>query len=218
MTSKGAWNDNLPINPPVQPPSIPKASAKTSIDGIHCNVFLKKFCRDLYTKVYRQRSLVLERKLHLESFFDTPIPSLFGELGWLPLASFTGTAYAPIVRMFYLNIIEHDLDESYLKSSPAWVLETFLTFSIYPPSHQADICKNGYILLTQIFHREPINLTSCILDKIIVRGYPSMSKNEVLPYGILITKIYQRAGVEFPANSSILEPMGPNDTSSWNRS
>ena len=120
--------------------------------------------------------------------------------------------------MFYLNIIEHDLDESYLKSSPAWVLETFLTFSIYPPSHQADICKNGYILLTQIFHREPINLTSCILDKIIVRGYPSMSKNEVLPYGILITKIYQRAGVEFPANSSILEPMGPNDTSSWNRS
>ena len=45
-----------------------------------------------------------------------------------------------------------------------------------------------------------------------------MSKNEVLPYGILITKIYQRAGVEFPANSSILEPMGPNDTSYWNRS
>ena len=124
--------------------------------------------------------------------------------------------------MFYLNIIEHDLDESYLKSSlfgivvkvtleviaevlgillveapfvdleitfelldrvfidlweevrghlgsvvhtssifcPAWVLETFLTFSIYPPSHQADICKKGYILLTRIFHREPINLAS----------------------------------------------------------
>ena len=81
MTSKGARDENLPINPPVQPPSIPKASAKTFIDGIHCNVFLKNFGRDLYTKVYRQRSLVLERQLHLESFLDTPIPSLFVKLG-----------------------------------------------------------------------------------------------------------------------------------------
>ncbi|KAL6323735.1 hypothetical protein AAG906_002203 [Vitis piasezkii] len=30
---------------------------------------------------------------------------------------FTRTAYASIVYMFYSNIIEHDLDESYLKSS-----------------------------------------------------------------------------------------------------
>ena len=35
-----------------------------------------------------------------------------------------------------------------------------------------------------------------------------MSKKEVIPYGILITKICQRVGVEFPVNSSFLEPMG----------
>ena len=50
----------------------------------------------------------------------------------------------------------------------------------------------------------------------IVRGDPIVSTNEVLPYGILITQICQRAGVVFPVNSSFLEPMGPIDTSSWN--
>ena len=113
--------------------------------------------------------------------------------------------------MFYSNIIEHDLDESYLQSSlfgivvkiipeiivkvlgiplvqalsvndleiisdlldrvsihlwgevrgqlgsvvhtgsisrPAWVLAIFLSFSVYPSSHRADICKNGCILLS----------------------------------------------------------------------
>ncbi|KAJ9693605.1 hypothetical protein PVL29_009525 [Vitis rotundifolia] len=172
--------------------------------------------------------------------------------------------------MFYSNIIEHDLDESYLKSSlfgivvkvtpevivevlgtplveapsvsdleitselmdrvsidlwgevrgqlgsivhtgsishPAWVLATFLIFSIYLSSHRAYICK-----------KEPINLASCILEEMTVRGDPSMSKKEVFPYGILITKICQRAGVEFPINSFFLEPMGLIDTSSWNQS
>ncbi|KAJ9691546.1 hypothetical protein PVL29_013658 [Vitis rotundifolia] len=52
----------------------------------------------------------------------------------------------------------------------------------------------------------------------IVRRDPTMSKKEVLPYGILITKICQRARVEFLVNSSFLEPMGPIDSSSWNRS
>ncbi|KAJ9682437.1 hypothetical protein PVL29_018368 [Vitis rotundifolia] len=116
-TPKGARDENLPINPPIQTLSIPKAPTKTSIDGIPFNAFPKKFYRDLYTKVYSQRSLVLERQLHLESFLDTPIPALFAELGWLPLVSFTRIACAPIFRMFYLNIIEHDLDEPYLKSS-----------------------------------------------------------------------------------------------------
>ncbi|RVW89598.1 hypothetical protein CK203_036446 [Vitis vinifera] len=253
-TSKGARDENLSIIPSIQPPSIPKAPAKTSIDGIPFNAFPAKFCRDQYTKVYRQRSLVLERKLHLESFLDTPIPDLFVELGWLPLANFTGSACAPIVRMFYSNIIEHDLDESYLQSSlfgivvkvtpkiiaevlgiplvqalsvsdleitsdllarvsvdlwgevrgqlglgvhtgslsrPAWVLATFLSFSVYPSSHRANICKNGCILLSRILHREPINLASCILDEMIFRGDPTVSKKEVLPYGILITQICQ---------------------------
>ena len=52
----------------------------------------------------------------------------------------------------------------------------------------------------------------------IGRGDPSVSKNEALPYYILITKICQRAGVEFPVNSFFLEPMGPIDASSWNQS
>ena len=95
-TSKGARDENLPIIPSIQPPSIPKAPAKTSIDGIPFNAFLAKFYRDEYTKVYHQRSLVLERLLHLESFLDTPIPDLFVELGWLPLANFTGSACASI--------------------------------------------------------------------------------------------------------------------------
>ena len=187
---------------------------------------------------------------------------------------------APIVRMFYSNIIEHDLDESYLQSSlfgivvkvtpkiivevlgillvqapsmsdleitsdllarvsvdlwgevrgqlgsvvhtgnlsrPAWVLTTFLSFSVYPSSHRANICKNGCILLSRILHREPINLASCILDEMIFRGDPTVSKKEVLPFGILITQICQRAGVVFPVNSPFLMPMGPIDTSSWNR-
>ena len=183
--------------------------------------------------------------------------------------------------MFYSNIIEHDLYESYLKSSlfgivvkvtpevivevlgiplveapfasdleityelldrvsidlwgevrgqlglvvhigsisrPTWVMAIFLTFSIYLSSHQADIHKKGCILLSRILHREPTNLASCILDEMIVRGDPFVSKNEVFPCDILITKICQRAGVEFPANSLVLEPMGPINTSSWNRS
>ena len=62
-------------------------------------------------------SLVLKRQLHLDSFNDTPIPTLFAELDWLSLGSFTKTVCAPIVHMFYSNIIEHDLDGSYLKSS-----------------------------------------------------------------------------------------------------
>ena len=116
-TSKGARDENLPIIPSIQPPSIPKAPTKTSIDGIPFNAFPTKFRRDQYTKVYRQRSLFLERQLHLKNFLNTPIPNLFVELGWLPLANFPQIDCAPIVLMFYSNIIEHDLDESYLQSS-----------------------------------------------------------------------------------------------------
>ena len=82
-TPKSVRDENLPINPPIQTPNIPKAPTKTSIDGIHFNAFPKKSCRDLYTKVYRQRSFILERQLHLELFLNIPIPTLFAELGWL---------------------------------------------------------------------------------------------------------------------------------------
>ncbi|RVW79775.1 Retrovirus-related Pol polyprotein from transposon RE1 [Vitis vinifera] len=63
-------------------------------------------------------------------------------------------------------------------SRPTWVMATFLTFSIYLSSHQADIHKKGCILLSRILHREPTNLASCILDEMIVRGDPFVSKNE----------------------------------------
>ena len=96
-TSEGARDENLPIIPSIQPPSIPKAPTKTSIGWIPFNAFPTKFCRDQYTKVYRQRSLVLERQLHLESFLDTPIPDPFVELGWLPLENFIGSVCASIV-------------------------------------------------------------------------------------------------------------------------
>ncbi|RVW32379.1 hypothetical protein CK203_087545 [Vitis vinifera] len=61
----------------------------------------------------------------------------------------------------------------------AWVLATFLSFSVYPSSHRANICKNGCILLSRILHREPINLASCILDEMIFRGHPTVSKKEI---------------------------------------
>ncbi|KAL6340170.1 hypothetical protein AAG906_040606 [Vitis piasezkii] len=60
----------------------------------------------------------------------------------------------------------------------AWVMVTFLTFSIYLSSHQANICKKCCILLSRILHREPTNLASCILDEMIVRGDPFVSKKE----------------------------------------
>ena len=203
---------------------------------------------------------------------------MFVELGWLPLANFTGTACAPIVQMLYSNIIEHDLDESYLQSSlfgivvkvtpeiivevlgiplvqapsvsdleitpdlldrvsidlwgeirgqlgsvvhtgslsrPARVLATFLSFSVITPLIGQTFVR--MILLSRILHWEPINLASCILDEMIFRGDPTVSKKEVLSYGILITQICERVGIVFPINSSFLEPMGLIDTSSWNR-
>lgn len=53
----------------------------------------------------------------MDSFKDTPIPTLFVKLDCIPLEGFTRIACAHIVRLFYLNIIEHDWDESDLKSS-----------------------------------------------------------------------------------------------------
>ncbi|KAL6348247.1 hypothetical protein AAG906_005539 [Vitis piasezkii] len=238
-TSKGARDENLPIIPSIQPPSIPKAPAKTSIDGIPFNAFPAKLCRDQYTKVYRQRSLVLERQLHLESFLDTPIPHFksFGTVKVTPkiIAEVLGIPLVQAPSVSDLEITSDLLDRVSIDlwgevrgqlgsgvhtgslSRPAWVLATFLSFSVYPSSHRANICKNGCILLSRILHREPINLASCILDEMIFRGDPTVSKKEVLPFGILITQICQRAGVVFPVNSPFLMPMGPIDTSSWNR-
>ncbi|RVW13265.1 hypothetical protein CK203_109401 [Vitis vinifera] len=56
-TLKGALDENLPINIPIQTSSIPKASTKTFIDGIPFNAFLVKFYKDLYSKSYLKSSL-----------------------------------------------------------------------------------------------------------------------------------------------------------------
>ncbi|KAJ9705777.1 hypothetical protein PVL29_003736 [Vitis rotundifolia] len=210
-TSKSARDENLPINPPIQPLCILKAPAKTSIDGIPFNAFPAKFCRDLYTKVFCQRSLFLERKLHLESFLNTPIPALFLELGWLPLANFFGIACAPlsylmsslfgIIVKVTLEVIAEVLGIPLVEapsvsdleitselldrvSIDLWgevrgqlgsvVLETLLSFLVYPSSHRATICKKCCVLLSRILHREPINLASCILDEMIVREDPTV--------------------------------------------
>lgn len=87
---------------------------KASIDGIPFNAFPEKFYRDLYTKVYHHKFLFSIDKF-IWTHLKTQIPALFEELDWLPLGSFTRTACAPIAHMFYSNITEHDLDESYLK-------------------------------------------------------------------------------------------------------
>ncbi|RVX02189.1 hypothetical protein CK203_025293 [Vitis vinifera] len=71
-------------------------------------------------------------------------------------------------------------------------------------------------ITSKLLDRVSIDLWGEVRDEMIVRGDPIVSTNEVLPYGILITQICQRAGVVFPVNSSFLEPMGPIDTSSWN--
>lgn len=105
------------INPPIQTPTIPRAPTKATIDGIPFNAFPTKICRYSYTNVYRYKSLVLEQQLHLDSFKDTQILVLFEELEWIPLVRFLGTAYALIIHLFDSNIIEHDLNESYLKLS-----------------------------------------------------------------------------------------------------
>lgn len=232
----------MPINPPIQTPTIPKAPAKATIDGIPFNAFPTKICKDSYANVYRHRSLVLEQQLHLDSFKDTNSNFVYRTL-MDPSSRIHQdclSSYCPSIRFKY---IEHFLDESYLKSSlfgivvevtlemgaevlgiplvdapsvselevtielldrvlidlwgtdrgqlgivvhngslsqPAWVLATFLSYLVYPSSHQVDICGNG-CGLSQILHREPINLASCIIDKMILREDLSVSKKEVLP-------------------------------------
>ena len=120
---------------------------------------MEKLCRDLYTKVYHQRSLVVNKRLHLKSFLDTPIPALFVELGWIHLAGFTRIVCAPIVRMFYLNIIEHDLDESYLKSSH---------FGIVVKATPKVITEVLVILLVEAPFMSELEFTSELLDRVAI--------------------------------------------------
>ena len=88
----GGWDEIMLVNPPIQPPYIPRAPMKATINGILFSALLVKICRDSYTKVYQHMSLVLKRQLHLDSFKDIPIPKLFAELDWIPLAGFIRTA------------------------------------------------------------------------------------------------------------------------------
>lgn len=60
--------------------------------------------------------LVLERHVDLRYFPQTSIPSIFKHYGWSGLAYRLGTANSTL-KLFYSTIIEHDLEEMFLKSS-----------------------------------------------------------------------------------------------------
>ena len=51
-SQNGGWDENMHVNPYIQPPNIPKASTKATIDGILFSAIPTKICRDSYTNVY----------------------------------------------------------------------------------------------------------------------------------------------------------------------
>ncbi|RVX08051.1 hypothetical protein CK203_014680 [Vitis vinifera] len=215
-TSKGARDENLSIIPS-SASSIP-GSAKLQLMG-----FPSMLSRQNYVETSTLRTrMASSSKLH-----------------WVCLCSYC--------RMFYSNIIEHDLDQSYLQSSlfgivvkvtPKIIAEVLGIPLVQAPSvSDLEITLTCWIecLLTYGERSRSARLREWLhslvsypssgthqssilhLDEMIFRGDPTVSKKEVLPFGILITQICQRAGVVFPVNSSFLMPMGPIDTSSWNR-
>ena len=132
---------------------------KATIDGIPFSVLPAKICRDSYTKLYQHMSLVLKRQLHLDLFKDIPIPKLFVEFDWIPLAGFIRTAWTPIFFLFYLNIIEHDLDESYLKSSLFGIV-----FKVTPEV----VTEVLGILLVEAPSMSELKVTLRLLDTVLV--------------------------------------------------
>lgn len=93
-----------------------KAPLKGSVDGLPSNTFPIKSRKESYMSSYRCRNLLLDRTIDLQSFSDSTIPLLFSKLKWNSLASFTGSANINLVKLFYANIIEHNLDLMMLKS------------------------------------------------------------------------------------------------------
>lgn len=93
-----------------------KPFVKASVDGIPPDAFPVKSCQESYASSYRSRPIVLERSIELNSFSDTIIPSLFSKFHWNSLATFPGSSNATLVKLFYSNIIEQDLDLLFLKS------------------------------------------------------------------------------------------------------
>ena len=91
------------------------------------------------------------------------ITGLFTELDWFPLTGFTMTAFAPIVRMFYLNIIEYDLDESYLKSS---------LFGIVVKVTPKVVVEVLGITLVKAPFMSELEITSELLDRVFIGNHP----------------------------------------------
>ncbi|RVW89839.1 hypothetical protein CK203_034430 [Vitis vinifera] len=109
------------------------------------------------------------------------------------LQSFTRIVCAPVVQMFYLKIIEHDLDESYLKLS---------LFRIVVKATPKVITEVLGILLVEAPFMSELEFTSELLDRVAIDLWgevrdPFVSKKKIIPFSILITKICQRARWNF---------------------
>lgn len=85
--------------------------------GYSGSVFPAKLCKGHYLSHFKHRNLILDWPIDLKSFSSTCIPSAFTRYGWTTLTSFFGSANSTLVKLFYSNLIEHDMDVMFLKSS-----------------------------------------------------------------------------------------------------
>lgn len=104
-------------------------------------------------------------------------------------------------------------------SKAAWVLGTFL-HCIYPSTHRAGLTRLDCVIISCVMHQEPFDLASSILEHMIPICDTIAYQKEVLPFGLLITKLCLKADIELaPSTSTHLIPsMGPIYSISWNRS
>lgn len=87
----------------------------------------------------------------------------------------------------------------------------------FPSSHREVLGRRECLLLSRVLHFDPVDIPSSILEHLIYIGDPAASK-EVLPYGILITKLCEKSGIVCHVNSSIMHPMDPINNSSRSKS
>ena len=76
-------------------------------------------------------------------------------------------------------------DHTYL----TWVLSIFHLYSIYPLSHRSKLQLQECIFISSILSCVPFDLSATIVDEIISICDPLVFKNEVLPFGILISHL-----------------------------
>lgn len=105
-------------------------------------------------------------------------------------------------------------------SKDSWVLSIFLHHCIFPSTHRATLTRLECVILCMSIHKEPFVLASSILEHMISICDTKVRKKEALPFGILITNMCLKAGVDLPPSSStsIMSSMAPINHTSWNRS